>query len=196
MWEVDNDGDGHYDTRMTGQKADQAYWEWVGRRAQMVPELVPTPDPQALAGARATVWHVYECPPISLWSEGVVTVDKRLEMLTGTEAVRVDSFVLLFEAAVELVADLTSYDGDGTWVVAAVPDVERGEMCLMFLVDQSADHPRRKDTQEPDLHRLDHRAALAFSLRAPRRGGFPARPGLCASCPSHQPHPGASPPGA
>lgn len=179
LWEVDTDGDGRYDSRMTGQKADQAYWDWLGRGALMVPKLVPTPDPQVLAGARATVWHVYECPPISLRSEGVITVDKRMEILAKrhAEAATVDSFVLLFEAAVELVADLTSYDGDGTWVVAAVPDVERGEMCLMFLVDQSADHPRRKDTKDltfiasttelPWLSAYERRAEAAFE---PGRG--------------------------
>ena len=177
LWEVDTDGDGHYDTRMTGVKAEQAYRDWLDRRVDRVPELFPKPDPQALAGAGATDWHVYECPPISLRGEGVVTVSRRLEMLAGAETVRVDSFVLLFEAAVELVADLTTWDGGGTWVVAAVPDVERGEMRLMFLVEQSTKylgpkHPRRKNAEDltfiasttelPWLAAYERRAAEGF----------------------------------
>lgn len=92
---------------------------------------------------RTTVWHVYECPAIAGW-EGVVSVEEYVTMLAdrGTDAATIDSFVLRYEAAIEAVADLTSWEGDGTWVVAALPDVERGQMCMMLVVQQrEADGP-------------------------------------------------------
>jgi len=92
---------------------------------------------------RTTVWHVYECPAIAGW-EGVVSAEEHVVMLAdrGADAAAIDSFVLRYEAAIEIVADLTSWAGNGTWVVAALPDVERGQMRMMFVVQQrEADDP-------------------------------------------------------
>jgi len=87
--------------------------------------------------ARTTVWHIYECPPLVGW-EGVVSVEEHVTMLAdrGADAATVDSFILRFEAAIEIVADLTTWDGHGTWVVAALPDIELGEMKMMFVVQR------------------------------------------------------------
>ncbi|MFV2074388.1 MAG: hypothetical protein ACC742_17320 [Thermoanaerobaculales bacterium] len=86
---------------------------------------------------RTTLWNIYQCPPLVEW-EGVVSVEEYVAMLAdrGESAVTIDSFVLRFEAAIELVADLTSWDGNGTWVVAALPDVELGQMMMMFVVQR------------------------------------------------------------
>lgn len=93
--------------------------------------------------ARTTVWHIYECPPLVGW-EGVVSVEEHVVMLAdrGVDAGAIDSFVLRFEAAIEAVADLTAWEGQGTWVVAALPDIEHGQMRMMFVVQQrEADGP-------------------------------------------------------
>ena len=127
---------------------------------------------------RTTVWHVYECPPVAGW-EGVVSVEEHLAMLAqrGADGATVDSFVLLFEAAVEIVADLTSWEGDGTWVVAALPDLERGEMRLMFLVQQSTGGLTfiASTTELPWLSAYERRAGEDFE---PRRRHAQAAPHL------------------
>lgn len=84
-----------------------------------------------------TVWSIYQCPPLVEW-EGVVSVEEYVAMLAdrGEPAVAIDSFILRFEAAIELVADLTTWDGDGTWVVAALPDIELAQMMMMFVVQR------------------------------------------------------------
>ncbi len=86
---------------------------------------------------RTTVWHIYECPPIDEW-QGVVGIEEHVTMLgeRAEEIGDIEGFVLLFEKAVRAVADLTSREGDGAWVVSALPDVELREMQPFFLVKQ------------------------------------------------------------
>jgi hypothetical protein len=54
---------------------------------------------------RTTVWHVYECPPIDEWA-GAASIEEHITMLgeRGEEIGAIESFVLLFEAAVGAVA--------------------------------------------------------------------------------------------
>jgi hypothetical protein len=86
---------------------------------------------------RTTVWHVYECPPTDEW-EGTAGIEEHITMLgeRGEEVGTIESFVLLFEQAVRAVADLTSWEGDGTWMVSALPNAERREMRPFFLIKQ------------------------------------------------------------
>ena len=54
----------------------------------------------------------------------------------GIDVDEIEVFVELFEGAVKAVAEMTLWEGDGTWSLSAIPDVERAIMWMMFLIKQ------------------------------------------------------------
>lgn len=83
-------------------------------------------------------WHVYECPPVDCWN-GAVGVEEYMVLLGERGIVgdnEIEVFVELFEGAVKAVAEMTLWEGDGTWWLSAIPDVERAIMWMMFLIKQ------------------------------------------------------------
>lgn len=124
---------------------------------------------------RRTEWSVYECPAVAGW-EGVVSAEEHLMVLAGrgADTETVDSFVLLLEAAVEGVADLTSWDGKGTWLVTALPDVGHREMRMMLVVTSGERTYIASTTELPWLAEHERRAGESFRPR-PRSGPVSAQ---------------------
>ena len=54
----------------------------------------------------------------------------------GVDVDEIEVFVDLFEGAVNAVADLTVWEGDGEWSLSSIPDVERAIMWVMCLIKQ------------------------------------------------------------
>jgi len=86
---------------------------------------------------RTTIWCAYECPPIDEW-EGTIGVEEYLSVLSerGETIQAIEDFVLVFEGGVRVIADLTTWEGDGTWMVSTLPDVVQRQMRVMFYIKQ------------------------------------------------------------